>query len=124
MIEQKKKNFGFSIFVGKRAAIHGMSLLGRNFKGVIPYETPPSVMAEHGRIQNDEIKKKKKKKRNACEWMQQGDPRLPGNNGSWTDSGPTGGGRGTNQRGLGVGKERTREIPTGGGGREGAGRGG
>ena len=27
--------------------------------------------------------------------MQQGDPRLPGNNGSWTDSGPTGGGRGS-----------------------------
>ena len=48
----------------------------------------------------------------------QGDPRLPGKNGSRTDSGPTGGGRGTRQRGLGVGEERTRGIPcTGGGGR-------
>jgi len=57
--------------------------------------------------------------------MQQGDPRLPGNNGSRTDSGPTGGGRGTRERGLGVGKERTRGIPcTGGGGSEGAGTGG
>jgi len=44
--------------------------------------------------------------------------------GSWTDSGPTGGGRGTRQPGLGVGEERTRGIPcTGCGGREGAGRG-
>jgi len=42
--------------------------------------------------------------------MEQGDPRLPGNNGSWTDSGPTGGRRGTRQRGLGVGEERTREY--------------
>ena len=34
-----------------------------------------------------------------------------------TDSGTTGGGRGTRQRGLGVGEERTRGIPcTGGGG--------
>jgi len=53
--------------------------------------------------------------------MQQGDPRLPSNKGSRTDSGPTGGGQGTRQRGLGVGKVRTRGIPcTGGGGREGA----
>ena len=56
--------------------------------------------------------------------MQQGDPILPGNSGSRTDSGPTGGGRRTRQRGLGVGKERTRGIPFTGGGREGAGRGG
>ena len=56
--------------------------------------------------------------------MQQGDLTLPGNNGSRTDSGPAGGGRGLGSDSS-EWEEREREeyLCPGGGGREGAGRG-